>query len=1099
MKTIFTTVIALFLTSMTFSQCPGLQSNLFTQDETCPNMGDGSAFWNPSGSTGPFNFSVFEDGSNNLIYQGPNNSLSGLFSGPYYLVIEDLGNTCNDTSYFQILSPSPIFTVESIQNTSCGQCDGFITTNTTGGTPPYIYNWTVNGNAIGTSSSITGLCPDVYVLEVVDANGCSEIQSYTVTGSTNLSGSTSVTNNSIGNCDGSITTSVSGGVLPYSYSWSGPNSFTSTQQNISALCAGNYQLSVTDANGCTFYADDSLVGTEVISTYNQFDAMCFGQPTGGVDVYAFGGSGNYNLDITDGSYNILYSSTSMSYFNLMAGNYFYIVTDLVTSDADTVSFFINEPPPMVAFESINDDPCGQCDGSISVNVTGGTPPYAYNWSNGTTTPTITNLCQGVYFVDIIDANGCIITNSYTVSTISPPMSISGNITPATCGLCDGSIDVTITGSSSPYSFLWDDPTSQNTEDATLLCAGFYTISVTDNNGCSLDSTFYVNQTNNMIVSSNSTNSSCIGCTGTADIFATGGVSPYTYDLQSQFNSTGVFTGLCPGVQTILVTDANGCTGFDQVFIDTDTLSIPSLTISSTNESTVGANDGTASIDYDTVAHPNVIVSWSPANSTENNLYNVGQGWQTISLTDTVTGECTTTYVYIDNDQTFIYISGTIFTDADGDCMFDTGEAIIPNQTVIITDGINSYTAITNNLGQYTVLVPGGNNYTVSTTLSSIQSTSCNNSVSVSGGTNNISGVNIGLTQAPTENLCIWSFNFGFVPGFSCQNPVNVYNSGTTTSSGVASFVVPPMTTFDYAFPSPDNIVGDTLFWNVTNLAPGQNFYIDRALLCDVSAPLGTFIETCASVELLGGGQNTNPNCASYCYWNDVSGSFDPNDKTATPRGDGASGDIGVNEDEFVYTIRFQNTGTGPAVNIYITDTLEAMLDRSTLEMISSSHPYQLEYYASDVVRWRFNNINLPDSGANEIESHGYVAFKIKTSNTPVIGQVVENTANIYFDFNEPVITNTTLNTYAEITASIKGFEGKALCLFPNPANDEINILSSIDGVQTISIFDVSGKLIKQMTTNTRRTILEISDLPSGIYTVRSIQNNQIERSTFIKN
>jgi hypothetical protein len=477
---------------------------------------------------------------------------------------------------------------------------------------------------------------------------------------------------------------------------------------------------------------------------------------------------------------------------------------------------------------------------------------------------------------------------------------------------------------------------------------------------------------------------------------------------------------------------------------------------------------------------------------------LNEGWQTAYITDTVTGECTYASVYVGNDQTYIYISGAIFTDSDGDCIFDSGEPIVPNQTLIITDGTNSYTAMTNNLGQYSVLVPGGFNYTVTTMLNSNQTTSCNNNISVNTGSTNVGNINIGVTQIPIENLCVWNFNFGFVPGFSCQNPISVYNSGTVTSSGIVSFIVPPYTTFDYSSPAPDLISGDTLFWNVNNVAPGQSSYINLALLCDVSAPLGTFIETCSSLELLGGGQNINPSCENYCYWNDVTGSFDPNDKNATPKGEGTQGNIAVDDDELTYLIRFQNTGTGPAVNIYITDTLVSMLDRSTLEMISASHPYEIEYYSNDVIRWRFNNINLPDSGANEVASHGYIAFKIKTTNTPVIGQTIENSANIYFDFNEPVITNTTLNTYADLAASISELDGKVLHLYPNPANNVINVLSTIDGNRTVEIYNISGTLILKKTVNTKLSKIDITDFAKGMYIIKAYNTNGAEHATFVK-
>jgi uncharacterized repeat protein (TIGR01451 family) len=154
---------------------------------------------------------------------------------------------------------------------------------------------------------------------------------------------------------------------------------------------------------------------------------------------------------------------------------------------------------------------------------------------------------------------------------------------------------------------------------------------------------------------------------------------------------------------------------------------------------------------------------------------------------------------------------------------------------------------------------------------------------------------------------------------------------------------------------------------------------------------------------------------TYCYSRIVTGSFDPNDKTVSPVGVGATGDIAASVTDLTYLIRFQNTGNGPAVNIVVKDTLSSNVNVNTFEMLGSSHNYNIEILPGNILKWKFNNIMLPDSNSNEPASHGYIQYRIKRNNNNTPGTQIKNTAYIYFDFNEPVVTNTAINTIETIT------------------------------------------------------------------------------------
>lgn len=160
-------------------------------------------------------------------------------------------------------------------------------------------------------------------------------------------------------------------------------------------------------------------------------------------------------------------------------------------------------------------------------------------------------------------------------------------------------------------------------------------------------------------------------------------------------------------------------------------------------------------------------------------------------------------------------------------------------------------------------------------------------------------------------------------------------------------------------------------------------------------------------------------------------SYDPNDKWVS-RDTLLPWEI-ASEEYLYYRIRFQNTGTYAAINILVRDTLDEKLDWNTLQTISSSHSYNISVTNGNAVEWTFSNIMLPDSNANEPESHGFIYYRIRHKNTLNIGDNISNTAAIFFDYNEPVITNTVTTTVAH-TTSVNDTKYEFVRIFPNPCN-----------------------------------------------------------------
>jgi hypothetical protein len=210
------------------------------------------------------------------------------------------------------------------------------------------------------------------------------------------------------------------------------------------------------------------------------------------------------------------------------------------------------------------------------------------------------------------------------------------------------------------------------------------------------------------------------------------------------------------------------------------------------------------------------------------------------------------------------------------------------------------------------------------------------------------------------------------------------------------------------------------------------------------------------------------------------GAFDPNDKQGFPIGYGDQHYINQNQ-AIEYLIRFQNTGTYFAFNVRVEDEIDTeLLDLSTLKILSTSHDYELEIIDGHTLNFLFLNIMLPDSNSNEPESHGFIRFEIKQRMNNLLGSVIENSADIYFDFNEPIVTNTTFHTTIAVTEKLAKFN-----VFPNPFSEQaIFEIETKENYQdlTLTIYNVMGQAVKTVQSNhNNRIILNRNNLTSGIY------------------
>lgn len=267
------------------------------------------------------------------------------------------------------------------------------------------------------------------------------------------------------------------------------------------------------------------------------------------------------------------------------------------------------------------------------------------------------------------------------------------------------------------------------------------------------------------------------------------------------------------------------------------------------------------------------------------------------------------------------------------------------------------------------------------------------------------------------------------------------------------------------------------------LAPFETRWVYLSVEVDPSVPLGTIQNLSTSFSSVLDVQPANNTCTS---WHEVIGSYDPNNKVAVPAGEGVYGHIPPGTDEIVYTINCQNTGTAPAYSVVITDVFEAPLVVEGLETLHSSHPVTMVLNGNQI-DWVFNNIVLPDSTTNEPESHCSVTFRVSIDPNLPLGTSIENTAAIYFDANEPIITNTKVHTIFQEEVSVKE-NNSSFQVYPNPVTDRMFVLFAQPSA--VKVYDAMGREV--YSDSVQRNSFEVSteNWSSGIYTIKQIENGE---------
>lgn len=346
-----------------------------------------------------------------------------------------------------------------------------------------------------------------------------------------------------------------------------------------------------------------------------------------------------------------------------------------------------------------------------------------------------------------------------------------------------------------------------------------------------------------------------------------------------------------------------------------------------------------------------------------------------------------------------------------------------------------------------------------------------------------------VEEQSCEDLAVYLINYWTPPrpGFSHENHIVLENLGfTTIVSGTVEFTADPLLVFNSASTANANYTitntanGFTV--DFVNLQPGAIEYIDITLTCPASVALGNIVTNTANYVTDGNDMVASNNYSTLSEM--VVGSWDPNDKMES-HGPRINYDNFTASDEWLYyTIRFQNLGTFPATFVTIEDSLDDQLDESTFQMLRSSHDYVVTRTENDL-EWYFDDINLPAEQDDPEGSQGYVFFRIKPQAGYAVGDIIPNTAAIFFDFNAPVITNRFDSEFVEDALSIAEVEFSGFDMFPNPANDVLNIKLNNISNANLRVYDIQGKLvIERSISNEQNLEQNVSNLQSGMYFVK---------------
>ncbi len=668
------------------------------------------------------------------------------------------------------------------------------------------------------------------------------------------------------------------------------------------------------------------------------------------------------------------------------------------------------------------------------------------------------------------------------------------VSPARCGLDNGSASAVASGGLPPYTYSW--ASGQTTSDIYALAPGDYTVTVTDGLGNTAQAMGTVNAVYELEGSyfpfqlQPDCNNMCTGIVTTQ--VPLGGTLPYTYP-PNVFEAGNQLTimGICASMPiSIPISDANGCPGTIDVNGVVMPVSPSVVTVQSATPACAGQSNGTMTLlitggsasvvdvvhlggAYSQTHYPALMIPYVvndlPAGNYQITSSIVGGGGPPL---------CSATFggTVPQISAPCGGVNGRVYHDADQNCTYDGFDLPIPNKVLEILPGPGY--AITASDGTYTQGLPF-DDFTIGQELNN-ETQVCpviNPAPFTLSASATQAVVDFANVSATPHDLAVHVSHNTARPGFSTQVFISVTNNSPFPSGDV---------TLDLSFdglllnPLPGN--GQ---WNLGIIAPFT--WVTRSFSADVPANinlLGTVLSYTATVTNSLGEANTANNTTSVEVT--ITGSYDPNDKQGNTSSRLSDTQYFLAQDEWIdYTVRFQNTGTAAAETVVIRDTLDDDLFIPSLEILGASHAFTPSFGAGRELIFTFDNIDLPDSTTDLLGSQGFISFRLKPNNDIVVGDLLENTAGIYFDFNPPIITNTTSHV-VDFSTGDSDHVPPTLRAWPNPANDVLYVSTSIVDTRQVDILSMDGRRISVPTHRSANNVqLDVRSLAPGCYLARS--------------
>lgn len=724
----------------------------------------------------------------------------------------------------------------------------------------------------------------------------------------------------------------------------------------------------------------------------------------------------------------------------------------VCADTSCQTITVASANPCIGFSvHINSSTNSNGAQGLEAVISGGGNTHYYHWSNGATTSAIYPTTAGIYCVTAYDNNQCSADDCDTILPNTTTCHAQFAYTYANCN----TIQFTNTSSGGYTNQQWyfgDGTSSSAANPVHTFSAGTWTVQLT--------------------------------------VYSSGTNCQSSYYAVVTVQPCGVYDTICG----VIFNDVNG-NGVQ----DNGEQGMNGGTVYASNQSHVAVNAngeyvivlpvGTYTLYYCAPSGYSFTIPVGTPNPNGGTLSNCA----TYTVTTSGGHHCGYNFGLQNNTTT---ICGRVYNDANNNGQYDIGETGIGNVHVEITSSTGTiFHAYTNANGEYCITVPAGT-YTIHvvTTNSLGVVTPQVITIATTNG-NSYSNNNFGVYYQ-TSGACNLSIEITphtcVTAGFPAWYDIQVCNVGSTTSGGTVNMFFDPALTFNYAQPAQTSVNNSThtVSWNVTGLAPGSCQFYYVSLSAPTGIQIGQHIFTLASVTTNGCNDANLLNNVDTTH-QAATGSWDPNNKLVFPMGEGVEGKI-LGTEELTYVVNFQNTGNAPAVNVVVRDLIDDDLDLETFQMLGSSHPYTMQFIGREAV-WKFNAIMLPDSNTNEAASHGYVSFAIKPNVGLAQGTQLTNTANIYFDYNDGVATNTTLNTI-DYALSVQDLEnGKVtIALMPNPFKDFTTIkVEGENASYNLKVYDMLGQLIRTDVTANNIFTIQRETLAAGVYMYEVLKGTKL--------